>query len=112
MAAVERLMGVGVSPEEAKRTGFFIATVATAGSVNGPGNFIVRASGESLNLGSGFDLGDMVMVMFVTTGTCYPASSDQFNLKTTASGMVCTAGVAKNFVKYSATQWMVSGVTS
>lgn len=112
MGAVERLMGLGQSPGLAARVGWFIQTVATAATVNGPGNIVVRASGESLNFGSNFDLGDVVQVMMVTTGTVYPASSERFGLKTTASGLVCTAGVTKYFTKMSNQDWLVTGTTA
>lgn len=111
MASLERLMGVGVPNEQAKRTGFFILALATAGTAAGPGNVLVRASGESANL-SGFDLGDTVQIMFVTTGTLYPGSNDRIGLKTTASGLVCTAGVMKTLTKFDQNTWFADQVTA
>lgn len=112
MASVDRLMGVGQSAELAKRTGFFIKTaVSTDSSINGPANFIVRVSCESLNLGSGFDLGDMVYILPVTAATLAAAGCG-FNISG-ASVANLTAGYPKVAVKFSPSIWLLlAGLTA
>lgn len=110
MAKTERLMGVGMSDELSKRVGFFMpGTLNTGQTINGPGNFIAVVSGESLQLGSNFDLGDIVKVLMVTTGSVYPAASDTIHFKATASALVVTADVTKEFIKVSVNSWIVLG---
>lgn len=112
MAKVEDLMGVGASPEVAKRTGFFISTVVSTGTtIDGPGNHIVRVSTESLNLGTDFVPGDMVLIMPVTAATL-AAASCAFNAGA-ASVANLTAGYPKLAVKTGLNAWLLlAGLTA
>lgn len=109
MATSERLMGVGVPDEVAKRVGFFIADVTATMTLKGPGNVIARvtAAAASLTLDSSFDKGDVVVVLAMTSASVYPSSTNVI--------WPTSAGVAKNlnpnenraFYRISATEWAV-----
>lgn len=108
MAAVERLMGVGQTAEVAKRTGFFIETLG-GGTLQGPGNFQVMATTSvTINLGSSFDIGDVVMVAAVgVTVQVAPDAGSRLNAKTTAQSFVVSAGQGNIFFRHSPTQWLM-----
>lgn len=107
MASPERLMGLGINAEVAKRIGFFTTTVDGGSTLQGPGNIAVRASGASINLASSFDVGDEVIVFAVTACSVVPDSGSRINLQTTASAALVTAGVTKRFFRFSNTAWIM-----
>lgn len=107
MAAVERLMGVGLNSEVAKRTGFFVQTVEGA-TLQGPGNYIIRASNSAtINLASNFDLGDMVIVCAQTTVSVAPDSASAIWPTSAGVAHQVTSGVAKTFLRVAASAWFV-----
>lgn len=112
MSSLEQLMGVGVPPEVAKRAGFFVGTIeGTAPTLQGPGNAIVRLSAATLNLGSSFSPGDVVIIMPVTAGTVAAAGCG-FNAGA-ASVANLTAGYPKLLAKINSTNWLLlAGLTA
>lgn len=109
MAEVTRLMGVGQTAEVAKRVGFFISTVNTGATLAGPGNVAVRVSGASCTLGSTFDLGDRVLIVAVTNLALSPPAGQNFGFASVSADYTVTAGVAREFFKFSATTWWAIG---
>lgn len=105
MAAVERLMGVGMTAEVAKRCGFFIGTVNTGATLQGPGNVYARVSGATCTLGSGFDLGDIVNIAAVVTVSLNPPAGQNFGNASVSAIHTIEAGQARSFMKFSATTW-------
>lgn len=114
MSTPDRLMGVGQSPEVAKRVGFFIASAANgtgadARTLNGPGNILIVVSNASASivLGSQFDIGDEVYVIAHTGVSLYPAS-DSFIWPTSAGvARAVTSGVNKSLIKTSQLVWEI-----
>ena len=107
MAAVERLMGLGMAPELARRVGFFVQTVE-GGTLQGPGNFYVKASSTAtLVLSANFDIGDIVVVGAAATT---PVSPDAASVIWPTSAGVAhnvSSGVARAFMRFSKTEWFV-----
>lgn len=114
MAALERLMGLGMAPELAKRVGFFVTNGANGPTLQGPGNHQVQAStSATINLASTFDLGDTVVVAGIgVTVQVAPDSGSRFNAKTTAEAFVVSAGTSNVFIRQSPTQWLMLRTTT
>lgn len=106
MATPERLIGLGMEAEKAKRIGFFVQQSGANLTVNGPSNFFVETS-ATVNLGSAFDVGDRVTIAAITTVNVNPDSGSRISLKATASAAVVSAGVCREFFRSSPTQWWV-----
>lgn len=110
MATSERLMGVGVPDEVAKRTGFFIhspLTDGTAKTINGPGNqlIVVSAATSSLTLGDKFDVGDQVIVCAHAAVSLYPASAHYIWPTSAGAVHAVSADVTRIFIKTDASAW-------
>lgn len=104
MATPERLMGVGVDAETAKRTGFFIHVVddGLAYESKGPGNnfIIVETATSSITLGSDHDLGDVVFVAGKAVAVSLYAGTTGFIWPTSAAAShPVSADVARMFVR-------------
>ena len=103
MATPERLMGVGMPDELAKRIGFFIENV-TDGlpyTSKGPCNriIVVSAATSSISLDDSHDLGDMVIVVAHAAVSLY-AGTTGFIWPTSAGvSHIVTADVSRLFVK-------------
>ena len=107
MSSPERLMGIGMAPELAKRVGFFTISLSSANqTINGPGNFFIQAS-VSFTLGSGFDVDDTVIVAAAGGSdiNVTPDSASRISTKTTASAAVVTSGFCRTLYRFSQTQW-------
>lgn len=101
MSTPERLMGVGVEAETAKRTAWFTQSVGGAVTVQGPGNqfIIVSAAGTSLVL-TNFDLGDEVTVVAKGNAvSVYPGGGDAIYPTSAGVARSLTADVARTYIK-------------
>lgn len=112
MAAVERLMGLGMTAELAKRVGFFMQTPITAQesrTINGPGNqaIVVSNATASLILGTGFDIGDQVIVAAHTAVSLYPSPNEIIWPTSAGAVHAVSADVARMFMKFTASVWNV-----
>lgn len=111
MAAAERLMGVGVPDEVAKRVGFFLQTISSSGlTLKGPGNVAILATiaGATVNLDSTFDKGDIVIVQ--AGGASVQVAPDSGSvIWPTSAGVALTvsAGSCRALMRYDATNWFV-----
>lgn len=110
MAAQERLQGVGMPDELAKRCGFYIWPVVTDGLVRtlkGPGNhlIVVSAGTSSITLDSAFDLGDMVIVAAHAAVSLYPDSASFIWPTSVGAVHPVSADVTRMFIKTSANAW-------
>jgi hypothetical protein len=118
MATPERLMGVGVNSEVARRTGFFIQTlnavVATATQNQnflrgGPANytFIVSAGATTgWTLDTSFDLGDLIEVCAQGSEVqVFPQTGGRINALATNGAATITTGNVRSFRKVSFAQW-------
>ena len=103
MATPERLMGVGLSAELAKRIGFFIDNV-TDGlpfTSKGPCNrvIVVSAATSSISLDDSHDIGDMVVVVAHEAVSLY-AGTTGFIWPTSAGvSHIVTADVSRLLIK-------------
>lgn len=114
MATVERLMGVGVPAEIAKRIGFFIHDTfisAQSKTIDGPGNQLVRvsATGVTITFGSKFDVGDKIVVVAHVTTTVVPASNHFIWPASAGIGHSINASVTHIIMKIDNTLWQVIG---
>lgn len=112
MSIPERLMGVGMNWELAKRIGFFIHPVVIDGlplTLQGPGNqlIVVSAATSSITLGDQFDLGDEVVVCAHAAVSLYPASGHY--IWPTSAGVVhpVSADISRTFIKTAVSAWHV-----
>lgn len=113
MATSERLMGVGVPNEVARRTGWFIQpAIVDDGltTLQGPGNqiVIVASASASVVLGADFDLGDEVMVCSRGVAvSLYPSSAMYIWPTSAGAAHAVSADVSRVFVKVDASVWHV-----
>lgn len=111
MAAVERLLGVGVNAEVAKRTGFFIQTPVSSQesrTLQGPGNqiLVVANATASVVLGDRFDIGDEVMICSRGAAvSLYPSSSGYIWPTSLGAAHAVSADVTRIFIKVDASVW-------
>lgn len=112
MATPERLMGVGMPDELAKRVGFFIHNVGAQESrtVQGPGNVMVVVSNASASviLGSRFDLGDRaIIVSRAVDVSLYGGTAEAGGIYPTSAAVArsITSDVSREFIKGSGGVW-------
>jgi hypothetical protein len=120
MATATGLIGVGVPPEMAKRTGVEIVSVTTTadtqnsagGVLRGPGNKIVLATaagaGGAVTLPPDAELGDEVEVHFSTNaGRVFPQTGGTLNQGTANQHVAVVVNASLLAVKVSAINWRV-----
>lgn len=111
MAIVEQLMGVGVSPEVAKRTGFFVSSHIGAHdsrTLQGPGNVLIVVSNASASvvLGDNFARGDQVLVCSRGVAvSLYPSSTTYIWPTSAGTAHPVSADVSRLFIKVDASVW-------
>jgi hypothetical protein len=122
MATANNLIGVGVPPEVAKRTGFVQVAIATTaatqgtGALRGPGNKLVSATfttaADAVTLPSDAEIGDEIVISNITAnaGVIFPPSGGNINGETTdepvAMAAQGSAGSVQRFMKLNATRWV------
>lgn len=108
MSTPERLMGVGVTAEVAKRAGFFIQSVVGGALLKGPGNVLAyiidTASTNSVRLDPSFDLGDVVTVFASVQTSVVPGAGEKIGILATNTNATCS--VSRSFMKISSTHWV------
>jgi hypothetical protein len=118
MPLATNLMGVGMSPELAKRLGAGVATVVAAGTTQGAAtalstlnrvvNLTTASSEDSVVLPSGAELLDMFVVHnpSSTTANIFPPSSGTIDSGSANAAVTLAQYKTRIFIRVTSTNWV------